>query len=53
MACRATPKGAGGTAGASSGSRWTPYLQRTAVQGDPDLLAGLIPGGTQDPEGER
>jgi hypothetical protein len=29
------------------------YLQRTAVQGHPDLLARLIPGGPQDPEGER
>ena len=29
------------------------YLQRTAVQGHPDLLARLIPGGTQSPEGER
>ena len=29
------------------------YLQRTAVQGHPDLLARLIPGGPQDLEGER
>jgi hypothetical protein len=29
------------------------YLQRTAAQGHPDLLARLIPGGPQDLEGER
>ncbi len=29
------------------------YLERTAVQGHPDLLARLVPGGTQDPEEER
>lgn len=29
------------------------YLQRTAVQGHPDLLATLVPDGTQGAEGER
>ena len=29
------------------------HLERTAVQGHPDLLARLVPGGTQDPEEER
>jgi oxepin-CoA hydrolase/3-oxo-5,6-dehydrosuberyl-CoA semialdehyde dehydrogenase len=29
------------------------YLQRTAAQGHPDLLATLVPDGTQGAEGER
>jgi oxepin-CoA hydrolase/3-oxo-5,6-dehydrosuberyl-CoA semialdehyde dehydrogenase len=29
------------------------YLQRTAVQGHPDLLAGLVPDAAPGPEGER
>ena len=29
------------------------HLERTAVQGHPDLLARLVPGGTQDQEEER